>query len=51
MWFSLTCIRVRRLLFQDVVLILSVDLGGEGEWPAAGCLMPCVTVNRSNDLV
>ena len=46
---SLSCIRVRRL-FQDV-LILSVDLGGEGEWPDVGCLMACITVSRSSDLV
>ena len=47
----LSCIRVRRLLFPDGMLIFPVDLGGEGEWPVAGCLMACITVNRSGDLV
>jgi len=38
------------LLFPDVMLIFSVDLGGEGGWPDVGCLMACITVNRSGDL-
>jgi len=40
----LSCIRVRRLLFPDVVLIFLVDLGGKGEWPDVGCLTACNTI-------
>ena len=45
----LSCILVRMLLFSDVVLLLAIDLGGEGEWPYVGCLTACITVNRSAD--
>ena len=40
----------RLLLFPDVMLIFSVELGGEGEWPDAVCLTACITVNRSGGL-
>jgi len=35
---SLSCIRVRRWLFPDVVLIFLIDLGVKGDWPDVGLL-------------
>ena len=46
----LSCIRVRRLLFPDVLIFL-VDLGGKDEWPDVGCLMAYITVNWSVDFM
>ena len=48
---TLSCTWMSRLLFHSILLVF-VDLGGEGEWPDIyRSVLACITVNRSGDLV